>query len=153
MFDQKTVHPAQDVDTFISLLPSFSLKDIQKLKHHVHAVERNLKEEEAKKAVEFYDEITYGSILLVNTLFSKLPVHAVVLNQTKFQLGFRCWFLNDEVEDVYLPRILKHERNEPYVPLQLKLDAGKRDRMPLPKAKEDLRQKYKEEYVELIKGE
>lgn len=154
MFDQKTVHPALDLNTLLGSISTItSLPDLETIKRHLVSVERKLREDTAKITIGSFDDITLGSLLIVTPSFHKTGVHAVVIAPSKYRLGFRCWFLNDKIEDVILSKISKHEIHEPYVPLQLKPDEGKRDRLPLLKAREDLRQKFNDEYMQIKGGD
>jgi len=152
MFDQKTIHPALNLD---SLLDQISLvassEDFDKIRKALNDAEKDWEENKCKMSIGSYDDITLGSILIVSSS-EKKELHAVVVGPSKYRNGFRGWFLNDKIEDITLPQIIRHETDEPYVPLQLKCVDGKKYRPPLLKAAEDLRQKYNEEY-QMIKGE
>jgi len=153
MFDEKIIHP--NMTTVFSYIATLNLDDLVTLKNYIIKIENELVEESAKKSLTTFGDITSGSILIVKPLKIDCKLHCVVLSAAKYakEEGFRVWYLNEKVEDIKISHVVKHEVEEAYVPLQLRPDQGKRDRLPLSKAKDDLRKKYAEEYNGLMKGE
>jgi hypothetical protein len=147
MFDEKILHP--DLDTIIKTMETLGKQELLKLRSVIIKCEKRLIQEEAKKRVTTFHDITSGSILLATKLNSTNQ-HCVVLAPSKYKSdGFVVWYLNEDIDEITASAIVAHEINEPYVPLQLRPEEGKKYRVPLSKAKEDLRKKYANE----LKGE